>query len=294
MESTINDEINSINSMIENIKKSKSLFSSYMDKISCEINNIENLQNTDEFHNCVEKIKLNIENTSELDTTLNNLIGTLNNLKKEADVQRVVAYNRLYKDVFKKYLDINNNVCDFLNDISHFMTVTFKESVEQKELETIAQEPEISTVIIPQDIKENTLIISEKKQSVILPFTISELNEVLCNNPNEYSSIENVIDTIYTKPLSTFKNAPFSRFKESLNLIKDREHGNLKQAFDLGLELFFNTNLHPAVISACKNLDELDIYLDCLENGETDKFKCFNILFEVAPLVIKDKRSQIL
>lgn len=53
------------------------------------------------------------------------------------------------------------------------------------------------------------------------------------------------------------------------------------------MELLFNYNLHPAIISACKNIDELDIYLDYLENNETDKFNCFNIKFEIAPSISK-------
>ena len=70
-------------------------------------------------------------------------------------------------------------------------------------------------------------------------------------------------------------------------------------SLNLATELVFNYNLHPAIITACRNLDELDIYLDCLENkqlsyicfklenNETEKFKCFNIIFEIPPIISK-------
>ena len=32
------------------------------------------------------------------------------------------------------------------------------------------------------------------------------------------------------------------------------------------------------------NLDELDIYLDYLDNNQTDKYNCFSITFEIPPL----------
>lgn len=64
------------------------------------------------------------------------------------------------------------------------------------------------------------------------------------------------------------------------------------KALDLGLELMFNYDLNPIVISACRNLDELDIYLDCLEENQLSSFDCFEIKFEVAPQVSDMKKSE--
>ena len=47
----------------------------------------------------------------------------------------------------------------------------------------------------------------------------------------------------------------------------------------------FKYDLNPIIIAACRNLDELDIYLDCLEEDEVNKFKCFDIRFEISPKV---------
>ena len=81
-----------------------------------------------------------------------------------------------------------------------------------------------------------------------------------------------------------YKNVSFPNYESpSSSLVKMYLSGEF--AFDLGTELLFNYNLHPAIISACRNLDELDIYLDYLENNETENFKCFSIIFEIPPVV---------
>ena len=136
--------------------------------------------------------------------------------------------------------------------------------------------------------KENTLIVSERTGHVTLPYTISELNEIKDKNPSKYHSIDSVIAKKYTLPIKVFKNSFIARFKEAFRLMRHREHSSIRDALDLGLELMFCYKLHPAIISACKNLEELDIYLDCLEGGRTDMFDCFKIIFEL-PLAITRK-----
>ena len=49
-------------------------------------------------------------------------------------------------------------------------------------------------------------------------------------------------------------------------------------------ELFINYNLHPAIITACNSLNELDIYLACLEDDTLEDFKFFSIKYEIAPI----------
>ena len=54
----------------------------------------------------------------------------------------------------------------------------------------------------------------------------------------------------------------------------------------------FKYNLNPIIIAACRNLEELDIYLDCLDENELFDFNCFKIRFEVAPkLYTKEVRE---
>lgn len=133
-------------------------------------------------------------------------------------------------------------------------------------------------------MKDNdTLIISEEDNQIILPYKLSEVERQYKKNKKKYSSVKDLIQNEYIIPTENFKNPIKSRFREAYQLIKKKEHGHLKEAIELGFELMFQSNLNPAVIAACKNLKELDIYLDCLDDNELDKFSCFNIVYNVPP-----------
>ncbi|MDO5555531.1 MAG: hypothetical protein Q4G09_02435 [Clostridia bacterium] len=135
--------------------------------------------------------------------------------------------------------------------------------------------------------KQNTLFISYSDNTVILPYTTKELNKILKDSKGKYKTKQDVIDDLYTIPLDYYHNNAFSRFKEAFKLIREREHGSLPQALDLALEMFSNYNLHPAIITACKNINELDVYLSCLEYNELKDFHFFNIQFNMPPSKIK-------
>lgn len=141
-------------------------------------------------------------------------------------------------------------------------------------------------------MKDNdTLIISEEDNRVILPYKLSDVEKQYKKNKKKYSSVKDLIENEYIIPTENFKNPIKSRFREAYQLIKKKEHGHLKEAIELGFELMFQSNLNPAVIAACKNLKELDIYLDCLDDNELDKFSCFNIVYNVPPSRGKGKRK---
>ena len=113
---------------------------------------------------------------------------------------------------------------------------------------------------------------------MILPYSISELEECFSNNPEKYSCIQDIIDKEYTVSMNTYKNVSFSRFREAFNLAKNKSNLSFIDALNLANELFFNSNVEPAIIAACRNIDELDIYLSCLEDDELEDFKCFQII----------------
>ena len=133
----------------------------------------------------------------------------------------------------------------------------------------------------------NTLIISEKDQKAYLPYKYEDLENFYNKNRNKYVSIEDVINKEYILPLNRFKHSTSSRFRETINLMLHKEGCSIFKALDLAFELMFKYDLNPIIISACRNLKELDIYLDCLEENELFDFRCFNIKFEVAPKVYK-------
>lgn len=71
--------------------------------------------------------------------------------------------------------------------------------------------------------------------------------------------------------------------------MRNKEKKSKKQAILLGLELMFEFNLHPAIITACQNLEQLDIYLDCLEDNELEKFSCFKVIYKALPKLKNEK-----
>lgn len=131
----------------------------------------------------------------------------------------------------------------------------------------------------------DTLVVSEKDQKAYLPYKYIEIENLYKNSSNKFNSLEDVVKKLYVLPLTRFKNSSFSRFREAFNLIKNKENGSIVKALDLGLELMFKYNLNPIIIAACRNLNELDIYLDCLDENELYDFDCFTVKFEVNPKI---------
>lgn len=143
--------------------------------------------------------------------------------------------------------------------------------------------------IIESNLKDNnTLVISEEDEKIYLPYTKEEIKDKVAQNVG--MNVTEVIEKKYIVPLSKYKNSMKARFREGYNLMYKKENKSRKSAFMLGIELMFEFNLHPAIISACKNLEELDIYLDCLEDNELEKFSCFKIIYKSLPTLTKSKK----
>lgn len=151
-----------------------------------------------------------------------------------------------------------------------------------KNLEENITELENSLSDEPDIVDNNTLLISEVQNKVVLPYTVADLQQVLDTN-SDYTSFQDVIDNVYTIPIDNYKNSLKSRFKEAYNLMRKKEKSSVLDSLSLAIELSFNNLLNPAIITACKNLDELDVYLDCLSSNELDKFNLFDIKYEILP-----------
>ena len=144
------------------------------------------------------------------------------------------------------------------------------------------------SVEIDKSIKNNgTLLISEIQNKIFLPYTVQEVEEIVKDQSNKYSTSQEVIESVFTRQFTDYKHQFICRFKESIDLITKREHRSYLDGIKLGTELFGKRCLHPAIISACKSVDELDIYIDCLEKNELDDFKIFKIEYEMLPMTIK-------
>lgn len=252
----------SINFFLNNFENSLALTETniyLLNNLLLLLDNLE-LSNTNE---------TNIENFNTTFFETNKII-TSNSLQIEKTLNYILTFSYSSENVLDNFMQ---NLC--ITDLAPKKELAPQQIVN----ETKSKNSDI------ENSKENTLIISEKENVVLLPYTISEVNSILENNSEKYSNIEDVIKDKFTLPYNSFKNSAMARFREAFKLMREKEKQSIKESIDLGIEMFFNYNLHPAIIPACKSLDELDIYLDCLEDNELNKFDCFKIVFDMLPAV---------
>lgn len=248
----------------------------------------------------LNKVNKNIELYNDLLEVLDNINFNISTLDFKKILIKINEYNKKYdtstKLIFKSTAEIQSFIHSMsLIDISEYISVEDLDKAIQIEPkiaeDQVIKDPTPKARIrkSPTPLVENALVISEKDGYVTFPYTISELKKILKNNPTKYNSLSDIVHALYTKPLSSYRFSALSRFKEAYKLIIDKEKGTKKQALSLATELFSNYNLHPAIISACKNLNELDVYLSCLEYSELEDFHFFKIIYEAVPVVIKKK-----
>lgn len=255
------------------------------------------------------------ELTSKLNTSnsniniLKNLIDTLNNIDissetLELDLQN---YNNSFKETFDCIYKNTDNIEEFLykthlSDFTDEQTTTPNSISNASDADTNndinVQAQSDSSISNNKPITnsnthyiENTLIISETRGKVILPYTISKVQEIFSQNNDIYLSLKDVIDKVFTLPIDYYHFSPIARFKEAFKLVRYKEKGSKVKALALAFELFVNYNLHPAVITACNSLDELDIYLACLEENNLQDFHFFNIIYEIPLATYNPKHS---
>lgn len=180
-----------------------------------------------------------------------------------------------------------NNIEDLKNILQDLKIVLTNLGVNISELE-VSLSPESANKkenkeIVDEGPKDNdTLLISETQSKVVLPYKINDIEKILEKN-KKYSTIQDVIDGEYTFPIDKYKNSSKSRFKEAYNLMRKKEKASVFDSLSLATEVIFNSSLNPAVITACNNLDQLDVYLDCLSSNELDKFNYFKVKYEIMP-----------
>lgn len=255
-------------------------------------------------YNYINKSTITLNKSNKNIQILENLLKKLDIIYK--DIENYTSKNKLkakiekYNMIFSKYIEKvyanTTSIEKFIHDIS--LLDLSELLLENNKTNTIhsSETDEINNLIIDSEeldnsFVENTLIISDIKGKVILPYNMKKIKETLSHENEKYSSIEDVIEKNYTIPIKKYKITPISRFKESYKLIRKKEHGSHLKALSLASELFFNYNLHPAIITACDSLDELDIYLACLDDNTLDDFKFFNIKYEIPPVLANNTLS---
>lgn len=230
---------------------------------------------------------------NESTSALNKSNSNINDLKdllvavaqlNASDENSLKDYNAQFKETMNSVYSNTESIEKFIHDIT---LTDFSELPTNTVITPVVRNVDLEEFPVKNSTSpfpENTLVISETNRKVILPYQMDKVEEILENNAR-YHSAEEVINKLYTKPISYYKFSPIARFKEAYKLIKEREKGSRFKALALAFELLGNYSLHPAIITACKSIDELDIYLACLEENSLDDFKFFNIKYEI-PLAV--------
>ena len=319
-------EINSVNqiiSFLEDLKNSSELCNQNLSYYDTCINSIENIifsinNHSRDLENILKSFnsdyyelnKLILDNSLKIENNLCNIskkseFNLINNSSDIKEIDESEVENTFEEEDVNEEDDVNVEKEPIIEDSKVEENIPISESTSEPNKpifeESIKQETQItadaeSTTNMEDDskYKEKTLIVSQALGKVTLPYDLSRVKEIFNTHPDKYSSLDSVINQKYTLPITMFKNPSASRFREGFKLIREREKGSIADGFELGLELMFNNNLHPAIIAACKNLDELDVYLDYLKSGQTNKFKIFKIIFDLPPAKITKKSNSII
>lgn len=276
IEESIKNELDNLDTIYSNYQVVENELCNFMKSKSNDLLSTPSKDDLNELLNkyelCISYIRLILSLIDILKRTLNiSLDEYIKNNDKNYLDSKLSIYNYMCDD-------LENSISKFENDFSDFNKI--KSNIYTTNIDT-----DNNSNINTNSLDNNTLLISEKKDAVIFPYKHEDIEKLL--DTGKYSSEAEIIEKLYTLPLSHFNNSALSRFNEGFKLITSKEKGSFSQAFDLGIELMFKSNLHPAIIRACKNLKELDFFLDCLDENKLSEFSCFKVKFEMFPSVIK-------
>ena len=312
-QSIINNEKVLLNNILAQQRQLKQTLALYLEKISDGIYNATDIQDSTSLVSCLNGIKKSFGNIKD---NINQILE----LKKYLDDSSLTSYdssyfenyNKKYMELFEKISEDNVFYYSFMESLLKYMEVSFPENstntsqitninttkdedlkiedvkvFSTNDFEKTAEQPIIETnesndkeKLNSNKLHERTLYVSSSHNNAVLPYSTIELERCFSTNPEKYNSIQDIIDKEYTVSLKKFHNPAISRFKETYNLARNKSNFSLIKSFSLACELFFSSNVDPVIIRACKNVNELYIYLSCLEDNILNEFKCFKIVYE--------------
>lgn len=246
----------------------------------------------------LNKSNKNIENIQKLIKALDNISVSIHKKGNIDNIEhKIESYNKKFNNYINSVYENTSSIEKFIHTISMLDLSQLMEEINEKvENETINEEANQPNITISADnlnhaYVENTLVISDMQGKIILPYKLETIKEILLDAEGKYASIDDVINQLYTIPLKEYKFSAIARFKEAYKLMIKKEHSSKLKALSLAFELFTNYNLHPAIITACSSLDELDIYLACLEDNVLEDFHFFDVKYEIPPAIVKNEET---
>ncbi len=297
--------LNCIHADIEEIENIKTLYQNklkvlekHLISLNERIQKEEKIEEIDIFiellHTTEDNLKYfrkQIKSSKEKISILSNIENDIDKINENSFKQRIKEYNKSYNSLKKEVIE--HSIVEEQLTLRYIEKNIFSEALTNTSNSEMVKNEDIKLeeMGIGENIIEDndTLLISEIQNKVILPYKVSEVKEILASDENDYTDIQTIVDEKYTLPLSYYKYANISRFRETFVLMREKEKASLLDSLDLSLELMRNRYVHPAIITACKDSDWLDIYLDCIETNELDDFPFFRIKYELYPMRVKKK-----
>ena len=265
----------------------------YMQKITDSIQKIDDTNRCTSLFEILAKLKELSQKMEIISLNHKKLCDDLKALKfgEETFAEKINEYNST-KKTFKT--DLTNFLVgaeEFIHTALENCDFQFRDAEDEKAALIAEETPapvEETTVEAQSNVylaDNNCLLISETKGKVFLPYKINELREQFEAKTSKYASLSEMIEQEYILPITQFKNSMLARFKATFELMRKKEKASLFEALDFALELSFVSTLNPAIIVACKNKFELDVYLACLHEEKLENFKIFDIKYESCPIL---------
>lgn len=278
-----------LNTLISSEKEKIEILLKCLNSLNTIIQEEDNFDNPTELIDLLSNIKSNLDNSrsniSTFESVIQNIDTSLLKSNKEETISEIEqSSNEISIEPDTEAMTSETIETNIVNSNDELVVET-QENQVIKLFEQNSYRPEdngLNSNLKTEICDNNTLLISEIQNKVVLPYNIEDLKKELEEHP-EYTNLQDLIDTEYIISLDNYKNSALSRFREAYNLMRKKEHASITDSLDLALELAFNSLLNPAIITACKNLDELDIYIDYLNSNELDKFNIFEIKYEILP-----------
>lgn len=315
-EKIINNEIKELNNVLKQQRQLKKTLLLYLEKISEGIYNSLNPKDTNQIHTfldniqrCFDRLKENISKIIELKDYLDSISQS-----NQYEDLNFLNYNNRCSELMEKINYDNSSYYAFMDSLFEYINVTFPEitvdnNIEQKKMselytsqisidelfneaseETPAKDEEMieeKNIVEENSMDEETsnstekvLFISYKDNYAILPYSTKDLEQFFSSNPEKYSSLQDIIDKEYTISLENYKFDSSSVYDECMNIAKQSPDYSALKAIKFANNAKKYENANPIIIKACKSLDEIELYLNCLENNNLENFTLFKIVEE--------------
>jgi len=275
--SKIVEKIEGVDIKSESIKKVNSeKLKEYVDKAEDAFKSINNIikkynENVEEFNSIEEGLVELIVKKDKKDL-IHNMVNEVKN--------KILNFKGTQEQFKIEKQEYNIKIDEFLNNTS------IEQSIEETTNvgETIAQGNEDTSIDL--EVKDNLeLRVSEREQKVYLPYTKSEVMELLENYPEEYKNERDVIEQEFICDISIYNKHPvLARFREAYSLSRNKEMKSTIDSLKFAMDMMFKSYINPTIIAAVKSQKQLETYIECLQNNKMDNFNYFCIKFEVNPI----------